>query len=390
MSDGSTHIWSNWSGRETSTPHSIIRPAAEADIAEAITSSRGEIRAVGATHSHSAVAASNGVVIDLSDWVGVTSVAGTTATARSGTRIHQLGAPLRAAGVALYNQGDIDRQSLSGACSTGTHGTGIDNQNLSASVEGFRLAIADGSIIEANSTTNTDVFRAGQLSLGALGVMTELTVRVRPAYRLHERIWLQDLDEVLDSIDDLARATRHFEFFWYPGQQRAICKSLDETTDAVSDLPDRPYERIGWSDRIISSDRTELHTEMEYSVPAEVGPVCFNAIRTLIASSFPELEWPLEYRNVAQDDVWMSPANGRPTVTISVHQAHGLADEPLFRACEEIFVNAGGRPHWGKVHFLNSSVLRPAHRDWDAWWAVRDRLDPQGRFVTSHLEQLRG
>ncbi len=381
--------WSNWSGNVTTNPIGIVRPAAVADIVDALASTEGEVRAVGATHSHSAVAASSGLVVDLSDWVGVLDVGSTQTTVRSGTRIHQLGAALRSEGVSLLNQGDIDRQSVAGACSTGTHGTGIDNQNLSAGVLGVTLITANGEVVEANSSKNTEVLNAAQLSLGGLGIMSKMTIRVRPAYRLHERIWLETVDTVLSQIDVLTAETRHFEFFWYPGQERAICKSLDETSAEVSELPDQKHERIGWSDRIISSDRTDLHTEMEYSVPAELGPACFEAIRALIGTSFPELVWPLEYRTVAADDVWMSAANGRPTVTISVHQAQELDDELLFRACEAIFVEYEGRPHWGKVHYLHANVLRSLHKDWDAWWAVRDRLDPAGRFLTSYLTSLR-
>ena len=389
MAESSDLTWSNWSGRETTTPTAFVRPASEDDLADALRSTTGEVRAVGATHSHSAVAASSGLVVDLEDWVGVLETGDGWARLRSGTRIHQLGAPLRAAGLALHNQGDIDRQSVAGACGTGTHGTGLGNRNFSSAVLGTRLMTADGELVETDATTDPDLWQATRLSLGAFGVATELTLSLRDAYRLHERIWLQPVDEVVADVDRLMAATRHFEFFWFPGQERAICKSLDETELAVDPMPDRPYERIGWSDRIISSDRTELHTEMEYSVPAEAGPECFAAIQRLLVDRFPDVTWPLEYRHVAADDVWLSPAKGRPTVTISVHRAHGLPDEPYYRAAEEIFLGFGGRPHWGKVHFCDGPMLREMHEDWDRWWAARDRVDPAGRFVTSSLAALR-
>ena len=382
--------WQNWSGRVTAHPREIRRPGSTEELAELIAGglrTGSEVRVVGSGHSHSPVAATDGLMLDLSNLSGLVDVdpANMEATLAAGTAIHEIGPLLRTHGLALLNQGDIDRQAIAGAVATGTHGTGRSLGNLTSSVRAMTMITADGSIIRCSPGENPDLFSAARLSLGAFGVITELRLAVRDAYRLHERIWLEDLDSVMSRIDELFDSTRHFEFFWYPGRRRAVCKSLEETTADPDPLENNPRERIGWSDEIISSERNDLHTEIEYSLPAPAGPPCLEELRWLISRDFPDLEWPLEYRAVAPDDIWMSPAHGRDTVTISVHQGKGLGDEPLFRACERIFTRYDGRPHWGKVHFLDGDQLAAVHPHWRAWWDRRDEADPAGRFLNSHL-----
>ncbi|HEC09650.1 MAG TPA: FAD-binding protein, partial [Acidimicrobiales bacterium] len=369
--------WQNWSGRVTAHPEAIRRPRGEEELAEFVSRgerTNGEIRVVGSAHSHSPVAATDGLLLDLSDLSGLIDLdrGHMEVTLAAGTAIHQIGPLLRPHGLALLNQGDIDRQAIAGAVATGTHGTGRTLGNFPSAVRAMTMITADGSTVRCSPRENPDLFEASRLSLGAFGVVTRLTLAVRDSYRLHERIWLEDLDSVMARIDELFAATRHFEFFWYPGRTRAVCKSLEETEAGPDPMEDNRWERIGWSDEIISSERNDLHTEIEYSLPAESGPACLNELRALISAEFPDLEWPLEYRAVAADDVWLSPAHGRDTVTISVHQGVGHDDEALFRACEGIFTRYEGRPHWGKVHFLDGGDLAKLHPHWRSWWRQRD------------------
>jgi FAD/FMN-containing dehydrogenase len=221
-----------------------------------------------------------------------------------------------------------------------------------------------------------------------VGVVTRVHLSLRDAYKLEEKMWFEDLDAVLDRIDELTAATRHFEFFWLPGKARAACKSLAET-DAEARYPlASEGSRLAWSYDVLANERNDKHSEMEYSIPAEHGPECLRALRNLIASDFPDLAWPLEFRTLAADSVWLSSAYQRPTVTISVHQGADFDDEPLFRACEEIFLGYQGRPHWGKVHYLDGQRLTAIHERWSDWWRVRDHYDPQRRFVNRYLEGL--
>ena len=319
-----------------------------------------------------------------------------TVKMRSGTRIHQLGEPLHQLGYGLINQGDIDRQSIAGAIGTGTHGTGPNLGNFSTSVVGATVVLADGSVVNCSAEVESDLFEIARHSLGAVGLVTEVELKVRERYRLEERQWIASPDEVFSDIDGLIAATRHFEFFWVPNRDLCACKSLDELTETPSGQAE-PGEvtqvakqvRRGWSHQIISSIREDLHTEIEYSIPAEDGPACFAEVREMIIANFPELQWPLEYRTVAADELMISAARGRPTVTISAHQDIALDDRPLFTACEEIFRSYDGRPHWGKVHYQTGDELAAIHSEYRRWWEIRDRYDPDELFVTPDLAALR-
>jgi FAD/FMN-containing dehydrogenase len=197
------------------------------------------------------------------------------------------------------------------------------------------------------------------------------------------------LDDLLPQVPALAAEARHFEFFWYPHDDRAVAKRIDETgADPVYPLADEGG-RVGWSYEVLPNHRPHRHTEMEYSVPAEHGLDCLTALRAMIRKRFPGLRWPVEYRTLAADDVWLSTAYQRDTVTISVHQDIREDDEPYFRACEAIFLEFGGRPHWGKVHYLDGAALADRHPRWADWWAVRDRADPEGVFLNDFLGTLR-
>jgi len=349
-----------------------------------------KVRCVGAGHSHSPLVATDGIVVDTSALDGVLAVDSQRreAVIGAGARISSLGVPLREAGLALVNQGDIDRQAIAGAVGTGTHGTGPTLRNLSASVVGARIVLADGSVIDCDHAREPELFEVARLSLGAVGVVTKLRLSLREPYKLEETMWFEDLDATLDRIDELCAATRHFEFFWMPGKPRAACKSLAETAAPPRYPLDPEGSRLAWSYDVLANQRDDKHTEMEYSIPAEHGPECLRALRSLIARDFPDLRWPLEYRTLAGDSVWLSTAFERPTVTISVHQGIEFDEEPLFRACEEIFLAYRGRPHWGKVHYLGGDELGAIHPRWSDWWRVRDHFDPQRRFVNAYLERL--
>ncbi len=405
--------WTNWSGRQTSDPMRIVRPGSQADFVSAIELAGKQdwpVRAVGASHSHSRVAAVDGLLVETDGWQGLSqpdddglTVAGEgsepVVAVRSGTRIYQLGEPLYQLGYGMINQGDIDKQSIAGAIATGTHGTGPDLANLSNAVAAVRLVLAGGEVVDCSRDEEPDLFDLARHSLGAVGLVTEVGLRVRPRYRLHERQWIAEMDDVMPKIDELVAATRHFEFFWQPDRDLFACKSLTELDEehsapvADGESPEAEQiekrERRGWSHRIISSIRDDKHTEMEYAVPAEKGPACFAELRDMIKTRFPDLQWPLEYRTLAADELPISVASGRPTVTISAHQDVALDDRPLFTACEEVFRRYEGRPHWGKVHYRTGQELAELYPAYRRWWEVRDRYDPDGRFVTKYLEQLR-
>jgi len=386
--------WKNWSGRHGSKPSALYFIRSEADAAAIVREAvraRRSVRIAGAGHSHAPLVVNDGVIIDASGLAGVVSVDAATKRAWvwSGTRIYALGRALHDHGLALKNQGDIDRQAIAGAVATGTHGTGRTLQNLSASVTGIRLIAASGEIVECGTQQNSELLRAARLSLGAFGVITQLQLQLTDAYVLQERGWSEPFDALMPKLDALCARSRHFEFFWYPHNDVAVAKSTD-TTAAEPQYPvAEEGSRRAWSYEVLPNHRPLLHTEMEYSVPAEHGPACMQAIRALIHKDFRGLKWPVEYRTLAADDVWLSTAYERATVTISVHQDVNEDDEPYFRACEEIFNAYSGRPHWGKVNYLDGATLAERHPRWHDWWRARDAIDPEQTFLNEYLKSVR-
>ena len=386
--------WNNWSGRQRSKPTALYFIRSEADAAAIVRQAgraKQSVRIAGAGHSHAPLVVNNGVIVDASGLAGVVSTDAPMQRAWvwSGTRIYALGRALHDHGLALKNQGDIDRQAIAGAVATGTHGTGQTLQNLSASVTGIRMIAASGDIVECSAERNAELFQAARLGLGAFGIVTQLQLQLREAYRLKEHGWSEPFDVLLPRLDTLVAQSRHFEFFWYPHTDIAVAKSTDATTADPEYPLAEEGSRLAWSYEVLANHRPLLHTEMEYSVPASDGPACMRAIRELIRKDFTGLRWPVEYRTLAADDVWLSTAYERPTVTISVHQDVNENDEPYFRACEEIFNAFSGRPHWGKVHYLDGAALASRHPRWREWWQARDAIDPSGTFLNEYLRTVR-
>ncbi len=411
-------IWTNWSGRLQGPDEGtgrLVHVRTEADAAALAASATGRaaagngqrttpggdegtpdhpatLRVSGAAHSHYPLVPDQ-TIVDVSALSGVIEAGdgpdGPWATVGAGTPIHVLGPALHRHGLALRNQGDIDRQFIGGAVATGTHGTGAELGNLSSAVRGARIATAAGDLVDCSPTTEPELWQAARHNLGALGIVTRLTLALRPAYRLRERGERLRWAELAPRLPDLGAGGRHVEFFWYPAADRAVVKTIDETDDD----PEYPLApegfRVGWNYEVLPNHRTWPHTEMEYSVPRADGPACLAAIKDLLAADFPDLNWPVEYRTLAADDVWLSTAYERPTVTISLHMPVGDDEEPLYRAAETVFRSFGGRPHWGKVHYLSGPDLADAHPCWDRWWAVRDAVDPDQVFLNDALASLR-
>jgi FAD/FMN-containing dehydrogenase len=382
----------NWSGSVVCEPAGVESPADEAALAALVAAASGEVRVVGAGHSGTPLCATDGLLLRLDALAGVEAAdrEGLQATVSAGTRLCDLGEPLFAHGLGMQNLGDIDKQALAGAVGTGTHGTGPALGNISSTVDAVRLVDADGEIHSYSAETDRDLLRALRVSFGSLGVFSALRLRLTPAYRLHERIRRMPVDACLERLDEEIAQSRHFEFFWLPHKDVAEMKTLVLTDEEPSELPDLPYERIGWSARILPSERDVKFFEMEYAVPAEQGPQCFREVRAHMQKHHSDVLWPVEYRTVAADDAMLSNAHGRETVTISVHQDGSLPYREFFESVETIFWGHGGRPHWGKIHSLEADRLSTLYPEWDRFLAIREQLDPQGRFLNAHLRAVFG
>jgi len=387
--------WQNWSGKQRSKVDSIHFARSVEDIQAVVAGlaqAQGKrLRVAGAGHSHAPLVVGADQVLDISGLAGVisTDVAHQRAKIWGGTPIYMLGRALHDQGLALRNQGDIDRQFLAGACATGTHGSGSQLQNLSASIESMTLVDGSGQRRLCSKATLGDDFDALKVGLGAFGVVTEIEMNLRSAFKLREQSDSLSGTEVLSNLEALGASGERFEFFWQPRQDAALIKTLTETLEA----PDYPVgsegERCGWNFEVLPNHRPHLHTEMEYSVAAEDGPKCFAEIRDLLLHRFTEVQWPVEYRTLAKDDSWLSNAFGRETVTISVHEDVRNDERAYYQACETIFLKYQGRPHWGKVHYAQGADFLQNYPRWLDWWRVRDDFDPAGRFLNDFLASIR-
>ncbi|MEE4360519.1 MAG: D-arabinono-1,4-lactone oxidase [Pseudomonadales bacterium] len=384
--------WRNWSGAISCPGSRIAAPQDEAGLAELVrTLAPGQVlRAVGSGHSFYPFWSDGDLLVDLAAFHGVRAVEGQRVRLGAGTPIHAIGPLLAPLGLALANQGDIDRQTLAGAVATGTHGTGRGLGSLSSMVRAMRLVDGTGRV---RILEDADSLAAGRVSLGLLGVVTELTVEVVPSYGLHERNWQAPVETVLDEFDQRTASHRHHEFWWVPRNDLCIAKTLDPValpTDAR--LDEVPFgesgERWGPSWAVFPSARETRFNEMEYAVPAAAGLDCFRALRAALLRDFPSLPWPIEYRIVAGDDGWLSPTAGVEVAALSVHQDARRDPAPLFACAEPILRAHGGRPHWGKCHGLDRSAAQQLYPRLGDFEQARGGFDPQDRFLGAALRRL--
>lgn len=414
--------WSNWSGSVRATPAEIARPRTEAEL-QALIARSAKVRVTGAGHSFMPLCETSGALVHLDDLEGdlVVSPDRTTVDAPAGWSLKRLTAALWAQGLSLPNQGDVNPQSLAGAIGTGTHGTGRDLGSLATIARGFRLATADGRMVECGPEAEPDLFQAVRLSLGLFGIATRITVDVLPAYRLEERIEKKPLSWVYDNFAELAAAHRHAEFFVFPYADEAIVKTL-HPTEAPDHLP-RPgldedavfrlccevcraapfligplqrlmtraasaTHRVGPAHEIFPSERNVRFEEMEYELPREAGLPALKAVIAWIRAGSKPVAFPFEFRWAAGDDVWMSPFNKGPGASISMHQYHRMAWAGLFAEAEAIFRAHGGRPHWAKRHTLSRADVDALYPRAARYREVRRRWDPDGKFLNGPLEAL--
>ena len=416
--------WHNWSGGQKSKPKAWLNPRDESELIAQMRAAPASMRVTGASHSFSALCKTDDTLFSLDQLSGVVSHDPATlqATLWAGTRLRDIGEPLWQLGQAFSNQGDVNPQSIGGACGTSTHGTGATLGSFSSMVRGVRLVTAEGEVIEANAEKDAEVFHAATTSLGALGIVTQFTLQNRAAYKLAEHEFMEDLDVVLGKLDAYVKDNRHFEFWCFFEAKGAIVKTLNETdaadtqppsfelpVDHILDLTSKiadgipgmdgpmqrfltamysPVQRVGRAYAIFPSPRNSRFNEMEYELPAEKGPECLKEILETVQKSGVRTLFPLEYRYVAADDCWLSPMQGRATAAISVHQHHSVDYRPLFDLVEPIFWKYGGRPHWGKLHTLDAKRLAPLYPHWDDYQKVRARLDPKGRMLNEHLKKV--
>lgn len=386
------------------------------------------VKVIAGGHSFTGVAMTEGRLLSLDAMNRVLAVSGTDVTVQAGIRLFELNEQLARLGLAMPNLGDIDRQSIAGATATATHGTGRGFGNLATTIVGMELVTGDGSVLCLHESD--ELLRIARVGLGALGIVTELTLRVVPAFNLHAHETIEVLDDILDDFEAVMSGTDHVEFFWVPGTRRCQVKR-NTHTDRIAEPQSRyGYVRDKWigenlafgtvcrvgrryphlvprvaklvasaaperelvdrSDHIFCSPRHVRFLEMEYGIPLSDVPEAVVRIRDLIVTlPFPPL-FPIEVRTSAADDIALSTANGRDSGWIAIHQYIDTPYEAYFQGVEEIMADYAGRPHWGKLHFQSAASLAELYPEWNSFRERRSDLDPDGRFRNAHLDRVLG
>jgi FAD-linked oxidoreductase len=415
--------WRNWSGSVVAAPGELARPHTEAELC-AIVARTDRVRVAGTGHSFMPLCETDGVLISLADMEGEIDVAADRASvwAPAGWPIGRLTEELWRHDLSLANQGDIDKQAIAGALATATHGTGRGLGSLSTFARAFRLILADGQAVECDAENDSELFEAARVSLGMVGVMSRVKLAVLPGYRLSETMRRAPLAQVLDGWDELAEKHRHVEFFVFPYSEHVALKILDiveEGDDPVEKDASRGVfqavcdlaalsprmaptlqrlltramgssQRAAPAGRIFPSEREIRFEEMEYEMPAAVGAQTLRAAIAEVRRLRLPIIFPFEFRTVAGDDIWLSPMNAGPCVSISFHQYAKMPWREAFAAVEAVFVAGGGRPHWAKRHTLTSADVLRLYPMAPKWGEVRKRADPRGKFMNAHLRELFG
>ncbi len=420
------YAWMNWSGAQRATPIDLASPQTEAELANYIGSSPHRIRPRGSGHSFSGLVPSEGAILDVSFLNGLEAYDEATGVARfgAGTTLFQTAAKLRELGRAFPNLPDIVDQTLAGSFSTATHGTGETLTALHDYVRGFRLVTASGEILDVSAESNADLFAAGKVSLGALGVISSYDVATIPAFNLRRLVRAEPIAQALDEAEARAETHRNYEMFYLPGTGVAATLAHDLHEGAVSGVPpsedDETLEglkllrdQFGWwpwlrkkiaqsalpsgvledvsddSMELLATTRPIKFNEMEFHLPRSEG---IAALRKVIAKMDRRKDayFPMEIRFIAPDDAWLSPFNDGPCISIAIHAGVDERFDYFFDEFQPIFRAHGGRPHWGKWHNLKRDDFSALYPQFETFNELRKTLDPDGKFLNPHLAELFG
>ncbi|MBE7184740.1 MAG: FAD-binding protein [Methylobacterium mesophilicum] len=407
-------VWRNWVGNQYCVSQYKAAPKTEAELVELVREADRRdlgLRVSGSGHSFTPVVGTSGLLLSLADLRGVENIdhGRKRVTVAGGTRINELGKALRAEGLSLMNQGDIDSQAVAGAFTTGTHGTGLRLGNLASSIAGMRIVKADGEVLDIDGS-DQDLLHAAQVSVGTLGIISSLTLNVSDAYNLHEKLWRDDFETCMERHDELAAKHRHFGFFWCPTPESRHLYCLADTSDSpfsstraqadicemkvmdISDAPpmERPFEKIAYSSDVYPIEYVPNFVELEYAVPVEHGKAAVRAVRELMLTKHTNCIYPIEYRFTAGDPAWMSPFHHQDSITLSVSGGPGIDYWDYLRDVDQILRRYDSRPHWGKMHFLDTEDVTKLYPRAGDFRDLRRRLDPKGRFLNDHLRMLFG
>lgn len=427
--------WRNWAGNVSARPVREVSPASADEVADAVRKAAEDglrVKTVGTGHSFTAIAAADGLLIRPDLLTGIRKIDRTamTVTVESGTPLKRLNTALARAGLSLTNMGDIMDQTVAGATSTGTHGTGRDSASIAAQITALELVLADGSLLTCSEKEYPEIFAAARIGLGALGVVTAITFAVEPVFFLTAREEPMSFDRVTGEFDALHAENEHFEFYWFPHTGNcntkrnnrsqgpaappgavagwiedellsnglfqvvnSVGRVVPATIPAIARISSRALSARTYTDipyKVFTSVRRVRFVEMEYALPREAAVGALREVRAMIERSPLRVSFPVEVRTAPADDIALSTASGRESAYIAVHLYRGTPYRSYFTAVERIMTAHGGRPHWGKVHTRDAGYFAEAYPRFGEFTALRDRLDPERLFGNDYLRRVLG
>lgn len=400
--------WTNWVGNQSFTPRAVIDVHSEQDIQKEVVQAASQgygVRTFGTGHSFTPIVETDGVLLNTRTMSGIQQIDPAThlVTALPKTQIGEFGAPLWEKGLALANQGDIDTQAIAGAVATATHGSGRRLKSFSASLVGAKFVDGLGNLVEISQESNPDEQAAVQTSIGLFGIMTELTIEAIPAYELHLRHVVASFDEMLERFESDLDKYRSFTFFWCPTDRSAelfgfpnvkanhCFYRLFQTPAPDLDRANLPAdELVGPAYKVFPVEYEPNFHEMEYFLPLDQAHDILTEMRKLMLRWLPTSIYPMEIRNVAAEEAWMSPHYRRDNLVVSVCGRPGTNYWDYFRAVDSLFAEFKGRPHWGKLHFMTADRLDRLFPRYNDFVTLRQRFDPKGVFLNDHTRSLFG
>ncbi|MGV9901281.1 D-arabinono-1,4-lactone oxidase [Streptomyces sp. NPDC003388] len=435
MSSARNATWRNWGGNVSARPAREVAPASVEELAAAVRRAAEDglkVKAVGTGHSFTSIAATDGVLIRPRLLTGIRAIdrEAMTVTVEAGTPLKRLNAALAREGLSLTNMGDIMEQTVSGATSTGTHGTGRESASIAAQIRGLELVSADGSVLTCSAEENPEVFAAARIGLGALGVVTAITFAVEPLFLLTAREEPMPFDRVVAEFDELWAENEHFEFYWFPhtgntntkrnnrsaGPEHPVGRlagwfedeflsngvfqvaqwagrAAPATVPAIARISSRALSARTYTDipyKVFTSPRRVRFVEMEYAVPRAALVDTLRELKAMVDRSGLRVSFPVEVRTAPADDITLSTASGRDSAYIAVHMFRGTPYQAYFTAAERVFTAHEGRPHWGKVHTRDAEYFSRVYPRFTEFTALRDRLDPERLFQNDYLRRVLG
>ncbi|MEU4129781.1 D-arabinono-1,4-lactone oxidase [Streptomyces wuyuanensis] len=432
------NAWRNWAGTVAARPVREVAPASAGELAEAVRGAAEDglrVKTVGAGHSFTAIAATDGLLIRPDLLTGIREIdrKAMTVTVEAGTPLKRLNAALAREDLSLTNMGDIMEQTVAGATSTGTHGTGRDSASIAAQIRGLELITADGSVVtcsEQGTDEEREIFAAARIGLGALGVISAITFAVEPLFLLTAREEPMSFDRVTSEFDELHAENEHFEFYWFPHTGNcntkrnnrsagpvappgavsgwiedellsnglfqvvnSLGRAIPATIPAIAKVSSRALSARTYTDipyKVFTSPRRVRFVEMEYALPREAAVAALRELKAMIDRSPLRISFPVEVRTAPADDITLSTASGRESAYIAVHMYKGTPYRSYFTAVERIMTEHGGRPHWGKIHTRDAEYFESVYPRFGEFLALRDRLDPDRLFGNDYLRRVLG